>query len=77
MFMRIIVCTQSGQEAYVRGCGPKRSSRLNVMLASELEREDTGFGVRLTSYSFRLELACFKMHPCLPCLHSMAEYGTG
>jgi len=77
MFLRIIVCTQSGQEAQVWRWRPKRSSELNVMLASEPEREDTGFGVRLTCYGLRVEVACFKMHPCLPCSQSMPQYGTG
>jgi len=47
------------------------------MLAYEPEREDTGFGVRLTCYGLRLEVAYFKMHPHLLCTQSMAQYGTG
>jgi len=77
MFLRIIVCTQSGQEAHVWHYQLKRSAELNVMLASEPERENTGFGVRLTTYGLRLEVAYFKMDSCLPCSESMAEYGTG
>ena len=77
MFLRIIVCTKSGQKAHVWHWRPKRSSGLNVMLASEPEREDTGFWVRLTCYGLRLEVACFKMHPYLPFSHSMAPCGTG
>ena len=41
----------------------KRSSEGNVMLVSEPEPEDTGFGVSLSCYSLRLEVACFKMTP--------------
>jgi len=77
MFLRIIVGTQSGQEAHIWCCQPKRSSELNVTLVSEPGRENTRFGVRLTSYVLWLEVAYFKMNSCLPCLQSMAEYGTG
>jgi len=47
------------------------------MSASELERENSVFGVRLTCYGLGLEVACFKMHPHLPCSQRMAQYGTG